>query len=183
MTFELEHFKQFHDDPASFSDEDFRTKVLEWMIFVRETQGQFDFESEEWDDIFDRFYDELDSRFPKTPELEAQYAEIKSRITELVGKDEQGFIRAMTDLRDFVKRYQVEFQFADRYVAEVNADLQEILAMRQEIVLQDYIIKGLEYEREQAIIALDEALADFYEMNKKIPVTTALRGRKRHKGN
>ena len=81
----------------------------------------------------------------------------------------------MRDCRDFVKKYQGEFQFAHAYVKRCEDELRDIRA-------GFYEMQGSRYEAHEALCRLDDALASASESSGKIISSTALR-RKHYDGN
>lgn len=193
MTYELEHFKKFHDDPASLSDDEFKQKVREWIIFVAETKGQINFKTKKWREIGNRFFAVLERRFVVTPELEQEFEILKARLTkekvEEELNDEEDLRRHEQTERDltafvaFIKRYQLEFKFAPEYIKlnEDNlTDLREDIRIIKNLELE---IKGLKYDQQQSTKKLDNSLTNFYDKTGKTFVMTALKDKKKHSGN
>lgn len=185
MKYELEHFAEFLDNPASLGEDDFRAKVEEWMEYVRlrKIEDEFYFHSDEWQDKIEPLIKEIKRRNRRTPKLRREFERLNDLVDNLDRKDVAACRRAHRMMLDFMKKHRFAFKFRPEYIQQYEKsfnDWQKKVAAATEAEIRLAISTA---EHRKSVEELDEMLAAEYERTGRLRVLTALRVKKRPPGN
>lgn len=157
---DLEYFREFLEHPESFVHGDFHTMLVEWAAYVKAHKEDFDYlNDEEWREIRERIVADLHKRETIPKKVIKEFESLYSEEIETLSGDEyvERLLEVLKRELSFMKKYQAEFRFPDREIAQAEEDLKACL---KEYEKQ----KAAEQKAKQDEINLQNAIRN-YEKN------------------
>ena len=180
MSKDYEYFADFFKNPASFNNFEFHEKLGEWIEYMKEHAGEFNYlEDEEWRERRERVIEDIGRREVIREEFEDLTATLEAH--QKYGDDEK--IINLELWLAFMKNYRFEYGFTNEQIAETEAQLDKFICSVEAVRVTQEKARIAEIEEREAVAELDEALAVHYEKTGKIPVITTLKSRKKPTGN
>lgn len=181
MSKDLEYFKDFLENPASFKVKEFYETLRDWAEYVATHKDEFNYvEDEDWRETRER----LNDAFQKKEMLKAEFEEVTSKL-ELMenSSDDSNKITVYTNWVEFMKRNQVEYNFSDEAIALVELLLNNFIVSAYNFEVAAEAEKESQIKYEKSLENLDDKLFEHYERTGKRPVLNALQLKNKKKGN
>jgi len=181
MKKDLEYFKEFLADPASFKVGEFYQMVHEWAVYISAHKDEFNYlEDEEWREIRER----LIAAFEIKEDLRLEFEELEERLDALSEDDsDQERIAVYMDWLAFMKEYQAEYGLTDEQVKGSEAKLNTFIVSVRESEIAEENLKISRIKYRESIENLADSTFEHFERTGKRPVLTALQPKKKIKGN
>lgn len=119
MKHDLEYFDAFLNNPASLSIPEFNRKISEWIDFIRENPKKYGMKGRGWKAAWHRIGDDIERRDRIKEELD----ELSFLLDMITKFDDDERLKIHRRWVDFVKKYQLEFEFTDEMIARGEAKL------------------------------------------------------------
>jgi ribosomal protein L17 len=180
MNKDYEYFKEFLDNPAPYSNNEFHSKLRDWAEYIKARADEFNYlEDDEWKEIRERIIEEIGRR----EDIRAEFEELDWLLETIEKFGSTARIKVYNRWLSFMKNNQLEYDFTDEQIAELEASLESLIhaERRCEITGQKVLMAKINYRK--SIEKLDDDLAEYYEKTGKTPVLTSLPLKKKIKGN
>jgi hypothetical protein len=168
----LDYFDDFFADPASLKVREFYEYVHEWLAYLKEHEGEFNYlEDEEWRERKDRVLAVLTEQ----EDLREEFEDLQDWLESAhESKNDQSLIAANKEWLAFMKRNQTNYGFTDEDIAEGERRLQELIISVFECEAAHERLKRSEKNLRKSIEKLDEGLSEHYRRTGKRLVMTSL---------
>ena len=176
MSKDLEYFKDFLENHASYKVKEFYETLREWAEYVRTHKGDFNYiEDEEWREI----RESINDAFQKKEIMKAEFEELTFKLDSMEKSgDDPNKITVYTEWVEFMKRNQVEYAFSDEAIALMELLLNTFIVSAHDCEVAEEEAKKSKIRYEKSLEDLDDTLFEHYERTGKRPVLTALKVKK-----
>jgi hypothetical protein len=184
MSYDLEYFTEFLEDPSAPSLAEFYRMVTAWCHYLDEHKGEFNYlEDDEWEEIRERLLDEMDVREERKEQIEAEFEEIFVQVEDISVIGDEKAIELCKRRVQFMKDYQELYDFRDEDIAGMEEDLMNLeKSVRDAAILKDKL-RAAEWELDESLAKIDDEMLKAYERTGKFPRIHWYQGLKQHKGN
>lgn len=173
MAKDLEFFDEFFAAPEKMIAREFYTYVHEWLEYLKEHEGEFNYlEDEEWTDRKDRVLEVL----TRQEDLKDEFEEIEERldtVRELETSAERNAV--YKDWLAFMKRNQVNYDISDETINEMEEKMKRMILSALDWEIAEERLKGSKARHRKSVEELDEALDEHYRRTGKRPILTSLK--------
>lgn len=181
MKKDLEYFKDFLANPASYNIRDFYPIIREWAEYTVAHKDEFNYlEDEEWREIRERVLAALEIKEDIKEEFEI--LKVKVNLAENLTADAEK-IAIYKEWLEFMKRNQFEYDFPDEAITTSETNLNKLIISVLDCEIAEERTKGCKMRYEKALKDLDDSINDHYQRTGKRPVLSALQFKSRNKGN
>ena len=181
MSKDLEYFKDFLENPASFKVREFYSIIREWAEYTIAHKDEFNYlEDEEWREIRERVLAALEIK----EDLKEEFEDLESKldlVKNLVADAEK--ISVYKEWLEFIKRNQAEYDFSDETITSSEAGLNKLIISVLDCEIAEERLKGSKMKYAKSIRDLDDSMVEHYQRTGKRPVLSALQFKKRNRGN
>jgi hypothetical protein len=184
MSYDLEYFTEFLEDPSAPDIGEFYEMLTEWAGYVREHRDEFDYlADDEWKEIRERLIAEVGKRDSLRKVIEVEWEE-SCRILEDTSQasDDEVLEALKTQLR-IIRTYRKLHDFADEEISLLENHIADFSEKIRDAQIAEENARMAQIALEKSIINLDESLANYQERTGKTPVLPNYRDKKVHKGN
>ena len=181
MSKDLEYFKDFLENPASFKVREFYLMLHEFVIYIKAHKDDFNYlEDEEWREIRERVFAELE----KKEELKAEFdaLDVKMELASKKGMDADK-INVNKEWLEFMKRNKFQYDFTDEVIKESERRLNIFINAVVNFEFKEKELKESDIKLQKALEKLDNSIFANYERTGKRPILTSLKSKKPKKGN
>jgi hypothetical protein len=182
MAHDLEYFDKFFADPASMKAREFYHYVHEWLAYLKEHEGEFNYlEDEDWKERKDRVLAVLTEQ----EDLREEFEEIEERLEFIEEYEDAEKIVIYEEWLAFLRKHQANYDIPDEALADTEARTQSIIISILDCEILEERLKRSRAKYQKSLASMDDALADFYVRTGKRMVLTSLAYEfgKRLKGN
>ena len=181
MDKDLEYFKDFLANPASYKCKEFYSIIREWAAYTIAHKDEFNYlEDEEWREIRERVLAALEIKEDLRDEFEDLEAKLDLVRNRTADADK---ISVYKEWLEFMKRNQSEYDFTDEAIASSEASLNKLILSIMDCEIVEERLKGSKMRYKQSIRDLDDSMFEHYKRTGKRPVLSALQFKNRNKGN
>lgn len=184
MSYDLEYFTEFLEDPSAPPLAEFYRMVTAWCHYLNDHKDEFNYlEDDEWKEIRERLLDEMEIREDHKDEIEADFEEIFLAVEDISVLGDEEAIKLCKRRVSFMKTYQDLYDFRDEDIAGMEESLNALeKSVRDSAAIKDKL-HAAEWELDESLAKIDDEMLRVYERTGKFPRIHWFQGLKKHKGN
>jgi len=184
MSYELEYFTEFLEDPSAPEIGEFYEMLTEWADYVREHRDEFDYlEDDEWKEIRERLIDEIEKRDVHRKAIDDEWQEACRIIEDDSKASDDEVLEALKKQLEIMKIYRKLHEFTDEHISSLENHITNYSEKIRAARIAEENARMAQLALEKSIANLDESLAKYQERTGKTPILPNYRDKKVHKGN
>jgi len=184
MSYDLDYFKEFLENPSAYSLGGFYRTLKEWALYLSEHRDEINWlKDEKWREKRERLNAEFIERENERIEVEEEWEEIGEIEEDNEHLSEYEFVAFLSHRLKFMITYQDFFGFGDEDIQDSRISLIDYAKSIEEA---EIVTKKLEISKknlEKSLDNLEQHLDAEFARTGKMPKFQLFRGIKSHKGN
>jgi hypothetical protein len=184
MSYDLEYFTEFLNDPSVPDIADFYDMVNKWGTYISEHKGEFDYlADDEWKEIRERLIAEFKKREIIKREIDAEWEKTCAVLDKADELPDKEVLKALEEQLFIIKTYQRLYRFTDEDIRLLEIDIENYSRHIRNTEIAEMNVRLMEVALQKSVADLDETLAKYQERTGKTPVLPVFRQINDKKGN
>ncbi len=181
MSKDLDYFKDFLANPASFKVHEFYSMLREWAEYVGAHKNDFNYlKDKKWRKIRERLIAAVRIKDKFGKEFDILIAKLEAAFEKGANADK---ITAFKEWLEFLKRNQAEYNIPDNDIEESEEDLKKLINFFRSCEIIGKKPDKNDINIQKALENLENSMFEHYERTGKRPILSALQIKQSKKGN